>query len=168
MFGETPSPTFKALMAGVFQVTATAAGKSAQAKVIVPQGLRPNPNETPIRTVQVSTRDLPTTTTTPVPQAKNKRQNSPSSRKSQIASAKMRTDRRSAHALSAGVEESTAVSSKTTAPEAALSIAPIPQGGGTGGSDGTNYWSADDPPNPRGNPPGGPLAGCSGIGSFQA
>ena len=31
MFGETPSPTFKALMAGVFQVTATAAGKSAQA-----------------------------------------------------------------------------------------------------------------------------------------
>lgn len=42
----------------------------------------------------------------------------------------------------------------------------MPQGGG-GGWDSTNYWSADDPGNGVGNPPGAPMDAGAGSGNFQ-
>jgi len=138
---------FHPVAPGVFTVTAQAAGKSAQTTVTVRPGSRPNLNLPPTGTRQVSSRDVPTVRVGSNKQQQNAEKGS--AKRSQRP-AKAELAKRS-HALKAA---------SSIAPE------PMPQSGG-GSWDSTNYWSADDPGNRVGDPPGTTPDGGSGSGNFQ-
>jgi RHS repeat-associated protein len=133
---------FVAVVPGRFKVTAeTEFGKRASVRITVSEGAPRGKNDKPSGTREVSTRDLPS-----------------------VAAARLRQE---------SVEQSDAHASKSrrakrdlSAPGAALSTpAPMPLPGESW--DGTNYWSADDPDNMRGNPPGNAQDGGAGNGNFQ-
>ena len=153
--GATPSQRarmsrdgeFHSIVPGVFTVTAQAAGRSKQTTVTVRAGQRPNLNAVPTGTRQVSSRDLPPRKTSSTMQQKNGER---VSAKSNARQSKEELVRR-AHGSK---------TTSTTAPE------PMPQGGG-GGWDSSNYWSADDPENRVGDPPGTTPDGGAGSGNFQ-
>src|SRR4029079_5389233 len=129
--------TFTAHRHGNFKVTAEAAGQTASVKVKVIEGKHPNKNDKPIEVRTSSSRDLP-----PEEQAKLKKDKS----KSGSSSADRASGIKLAHA-------------STSAPAAHYFIA------AEWGPD--NYWSADDPGNTTGDPPGTPSDGGAGSGNFQ-
>lgn len=136
---------FVATIPGKFKVIAeTESGLRAQVKVKVNEGAKRRRNDKPAGTREVSTRDLP-----PV---------------AALQPSKVTVERKSAHASSsrkAGKSSRAHTSaSKAPAPAAAM---PLPGDGW----DGTNYWSADDPGNTRGNPPGSAQDDGAGNGNFQ-
>ena len=142
----SPQGELQPVVAGVFTITARAAGKSAQVSVTVRPGLAPNLNESPTGTRQISSRDLPTAGI-----ASNKRQKNSqtrSSKRSKRAARDVAIARRS-HA-----------STPSVIPE------PMPYWV-SGGWDSSNYWSADDPENRVGDPPGASTDGGAGSGNFQ-
>jgi RHS repeat-associated protein len=138
---------FDPVAPGVFTVTAQAAGKSAQTTVTVRPGARPNLNLPPTATRQVSSRDLPTVRVGSTKQQK-------------------RTEKGSAKSIRR--QAGTALAKRSHASKAASTVAPepLPQSGG-GGWDSSNYWSADDPGNRVGDPPGTAPDGGAGSGNFQ-
>jgi len=134
---------FETTIPGKFKVTAeTEGGQRAHVKVTVTEGARRRHNDIPSGTREVSTRDLP-----PVAVAQPSKENS---------------ERKSAHASNSrkAKRESRAHIAGGNAHAAAL---PLP----ADGWDGSNYWSADDPGNTRGNPPGGAQDDGAGSGNFQ-
>ena len=153
------SGEFEGKLPGAFRITAEAGGKIAQAVVIVlPTPGRPKLNELPLGSRRVSTRDLP----------------SPASTGRTSSDGLLSTSRYSepvsgwkspvAH-LARGrlTQRSTGVASGRMRQLRAHAIPLLPEDGW--GSD--NYWSADDPGNRRGDPPGQPLDAGSGSGNFQ-
>ncbi|HEV2827108.1 MAG TPA: RHS repeat-associated core domain-containing protein [Pyrinomonadaceae bacterium] len=141
---------FEGKAPGRFKVIAEAAGQIAQATVMVlPTPGGPNPNDVPLRTRRVSSRDLPSQpsaeTTNPDNSSESAKPSAGSSNQGSPAQwAKGGRTRRGrqlrAHAV------------------------PIDSDGGWGDS---NYTSADDPGNGRGDPPGHPIDGGAGSGNFQ-
>jgi RHS repeat-associated protein len=141
---------FIATIPGKFKITAeTEGGQRAQVKVMVNEGARRRRNDKPSGTREVSTRDLP-----PV---------------AALQPSKATVEQKSAHASlsrKAG-KSSRAHAAKSKAPVAAAAASPAAMPLPGDGWDGTNYWSADDPGNNRGNPPGGAQDGGAGSGNFQ-
>lgn len=146
----TPHGEFEGTALGSFTITAEAAKNTAQVTVVVRPGVLRNMNLTPTGTRQISTRDIPPTKIGSTKELKK-------SESSARVSLKPR-DRRGGVALA---KRAHAPAEKiTTVPE------PMPLSPGDGWGDG-NYWSADDPGNGVGNPPGAPLDGGAGSGNFQ-
>jgi YD repeat-containing protein len=139
----SPHGELQPIAPGAFTITAQASGKSAQATVTVRPGVKPNLNAAPTGSREVSSRDVPA-----VRIGSNRGSNksrSVSSKNAQSVAVNVNVARR-AHGSKAIVE-------------------PMPQGGG-GGWDSSNYWSADDPENRVGDPPG-ETANGAGSGNFQ-
>ena len=135
---------FEATIPGKFKVTAeTEGGQRAHIKVTVREGARRRRNDIPSGTIEVSTRDLP-----PVAVAQ------PSKDDSEGKSAHASSSRRSKKASRAHTAGGNAH---------AAAAMPLP----ADGWDGSNYWSADDPGNTRGNPLGGAQDDGAGSGNFQ-
>lgn len=131
---------------GKFKVTAeTDGGKKAHVKVTVTEGAKHNRNDRPSGTREVSTRDLPPAAAAAAQQGKEVGQ--------------QRSARASGSRRAVGVFNAHPPVSKP--PAASM---PLPPGEGW---DGTNYWSADDPDNTRGNPPGSVQDNGAGSGNFQ-
>ena len=139
---------FEAMAPGTFTITAQANGKSAQTTVTVRPGLTRNLNAPTISTREVSSRERPKNKIASTRADNNP--NDPTARS--IAKVNNR--------LTAASKRAHAVKRVTVEPD------PIPQGGG-GGWDSTNYWSADDPENRVGDPPGGSPDGGAGSGNFR-
>jgi len=143
----TPIGEFEGIVPGSYTVIAQAAKKIAQITVTVRSGVRRNLTATPSSTREVSTRDLPVTNV--IGSNEPKRKGAPASPtgkedKRDVAVAKR------AHAVGA---------KGAGAPAAPMFF--LDDGWGDG-----NYWSADDPGNSVGNPPGSPIGGA-GSGNFQ-
>src|ERR1041384_5419970 len=135
----SPQGEFEGTAPGSFTIIAEAFGRTAQSTVVVEPGTKPNLKETPTDRREVSTRDLPS------PQQQENIEPALASDTSKVR-AKRSTKR--AHSRS-----------KTKAAAAPMFIA------AEWGPD--NYWSADDPGNEVGNPPGTALDGGAGSGNFQ-
>lgn len=138
---------FHPVAPGVFMVTAETSGKSARTTVTVRPGIRPNLNVPATGTRQISSRDVPT-----VGVSATQKQEKPTRDLSTSIRRQIKTElARRAHASNA---------------TATVTAAPLPQSGG-GGWDSSNYWSADDPGNRVGDPPGTTPASAAGSGNFQ-
>ena len=144
----SPQGEFQPKFAGIFTVTAQAAGRSAQTTVTVRPGASPNLNSPVLGHREVSSRDLPSRIS-----SSHTERNKLSQKSSQIAQAQT---------LKTGEGKRSHASKSRSAAIAA----PVPDGGG-GGWDSSNYWSADDPGNRVGDPPGATADGGAGSGNFQ-
>ena len=131
---------FQAVAPGTFTVVAQAAGKSAQVSVVVRPGAKPDPNAPRTGTREVSTRDLPDE------KAGANEKTKPAERANATKNAVAGNAKRS-HA------------SRPNSSAAATMMA--------ANWDANNYWSADDPGNEVGNPPGRPADDGAGSGNFQ-
>jgi RHS repeat-associated protein len=148
----TPHGEFEGTAPGSFTITAEAARNTAQITVVVRPGVLRDLKLAPTSTRQVSTRDEPETKTGSTKELKK-------SGGSARVSPRVGGDRRGggnvlAKRAHAGRERITAAPG------------PMPFLPGDSWGDG-NYWSADDPGNGVGNPPGAPLDGGAGSGNFQ-
>ncbi|HKY41776.1 MAG TPA: hypothetical protein VJM50_01670, partial [Pyrinomonadaceae bacterium] len=143
----TPQGEFEGTVPGTFTIMADAFGKTAQCTVVVEPGARPNLKETPTGRRDVSTRDLPT------PPGQNQENVEPALLASLSNTSKGRAKRstKRAHSVSTKAVKAAAATPMFLASE--------------WGPD--NYWSADDPGNEVGNPPGTPMDGGAGSGNFQ-
>src|ERR1700754_3107933 len=133
----TQQGDFEAMTPGSFIVTARVRGFTAETGVTVRATPRKDLNATPTRTVQVSSRDIPSVEV-------GSTQESQRSQKG-LARNGRRGATRKAHA----------------------STAKAPPMLPNDGWDGSNYWSADDPGNSVGDPATGPMDGGAGSGNFQ-
>jgi RHS repeat-associated protein len=138
----------QAMTPGTFTIIAQTQSVSAQTKLTVNPTPRKNLKEKPIKTEQVSTRDLP-----PSEIGSNQKKSSSGGKNS-------------ASKQQAAQPEVALLKRAHTTKTNALPAAAAPFFVSTGW-DGTNYWSADDPGNTVGNPPGAPLDGGAGSGNFQ-
>ena len=129
---------------GVFIVTAQAAGKSVQTTVTVRPGERPNLSAPPTGSRQISSRDVPD-----VKIGSNRRPKT-------TGRGSIQSDRQAKDKVAK--RSHTSKATRTAVPE------PMMQGGG--GWNSSNYWSADDPENRVGDPPGSTPEGA-GSGNFQ-
>ncbi len=138
---------FEATGPGTFTVTAEINGKTAQVAVEVRQAPKRDLTLRPISTRHVSTRDVPSASV-----ASNREA---SATKSVIESPrnKLRGNGR------VSIRKRSHSDGKTTSEP--LPVLP------SADWDDTNFWSADDPGNGVGNPPGAPLDGGAGSGNFQ-
>ena len=134
----TPQGEFEGTAPGTFTIVAEALGRTAQCTVTVEPGVKANLKETPTGRREVSTRDLPS------PQ---QQENVEPALASLSDTSKGRAKRSMKRAHS------------TRAAKAPMFIA------AEWGPD--NYWSADDPGNEVGDPPGTPADGGAGSGNFQ-
>ena len=141
---------FEALTPGVFTITARFRGYTDQVTVTVRSTPRRDLKATPIRTRQVSTRDNPATEIASVKEEKNP------DRAGSVKAGRNRERDRS----SAPRRAHTANSKERPGPK------PVPFFLDDGWGEG-NYWSADDPINRVGDPPGSPMDGGAGSGNFQ-
>ena len=141
----SPLGEFQPTVPGVFTIMAQAAGRSAQTIVTVREGAKPNLDLAPTGSREVSTRDLPTTTVGSIRPANNAEKRSGKSNEGRA-----RGD----------------LAKQAHAAKAARAVSPRPMTQ-SGGWDSTNYWSADDPGNRVGDPPGATLDGGAGSGNFQ-
>jgi RHS repeat-associated protein len=154
----SPRGDFLSTVPGSFRIKAEGAGQTAEVTVVVLPGLRRNTNERPLTARPVSSRDLPA-----VAKSNNKSQKPSSSYLAQAqkkAKAENPQSPRRAHSprlAKASNNEGAGISS---------SLIPLPVAPDDGWGDG-NYWSADDPGNGRGDPPGRPLDNGAGSGNFQ-
>jgi RHS repeat-associated protein len=135
---------FEATIPGKFKVIAeTEGGQRAHVKVTVTEGARRRRNDIPSGTREVSTRDLP-----PVAVAQPSDDDS---------------EGKSAHASSSRKSKKASRAHPAGGNAHAAAAMPLP----ADGWDGSNYWSADDPGNTRGNPLGGAQDDGAGSGNFQ-
>jgi len=147
----TPQGEFEGIAPGSFVIKAEAFRRTAQVTVVVRAGAAKDMKLTPTGTRQVSTRNNP-----------DSKIGSTSRTKKVESAARLSPDvreRRSGNA--AAVKLNHASSAKRTA-----AAAPVPFLAGDSWDD-SNYWSADDPGNGVGNPPGAPVDGGAGSGNFQ-
>jgi len=134
---------FQATAPGSFTVVAQAAGRSAKVNVVVRPGDKPDLKAPVQERREISTRDNPAEAAANKPAKTQKRATNSNGTKTSVA-----VDTKRAHASRA--------------------VAPKPMWI-SNGWDSTNYWSADDPGNAVGNPPGtSPENGAgAGSGNFQ-
>jgi RHS repeat-associated protein len=146
----TPDGEFEATASGSFNIMAEGVVEGATATVVVRPGVRSDPNLPPTGIRQVSTRDLP-------PAVAIKTDKSPESvaqRSTKNAgNAKPRKSLLRGHTHRS--QPSPVVSPSSAVPPSNI------------GWDDENYWSADDPENRVGNPPGSPIDEGAGSGNFQ-
>jgi len=138
---------FEATRPGSFTIKASAAGKSAETTVTVRATPRRDLNATPTGSHQVSSRDLPPSQT-------------------RAAEKKIKIQDKTSQVKSAEVASTLTKRAHSKSPGTAAAPEPVPQGGGGGWGD-SNYWSADDPGNRVGDPPGSSPDGGGGSGNFQ-
>jgi RHS repeat-associated protein len=146
----TPEGELEGAVPGTFTVIAEVARRAAQVTVVVRPGVLRDLKLTPTGTRKVSTRDNPTSTT-----------GSAKKRKKSVDSARVSPKPGLEH------REEIALAKRAHASPRKIATAPAamplpPEGWGD-----ENYWSADDPGNGVGNPPGGPVDGGAGSGNFQ-
>jgi RHS repeat-associated protein len=141
----SPHGEFEALVPGSLTITAQAAGKTAQVTVTVRSTPKADLKATPRGSRSISTRDLPLQETASDRSKKNSG-NTPSAVKSNKRAAGNQELTRRAH-------------SKSTSAAAPVML--------SAGWDDSNYWSADDPPNRVGDPPGSNIDAGAGSGNFQ-
>ena len=139
---------FEATSSGSFIVVAESTGKTAQVTVVVRPGVRRDLTLTPTSTHQVSSRDVPFVGVSSIVSPRPPKVANSTSRSGKVKSGSVAAKR--SHA------------DERTKP--APSSAPVLPGDGW---DDSNYWSAHDPRNGVGNPPGAPLDGGAGSGNFQ-
>lgn len=142
----SPQGDFEGTAPGSFTVMAEALGRTAQCTVVVEPGAKPNLKETPIDRREVSTRDLPSA------QGQQQENIEPAVASSDTSKARAKRGTKRAHSVSR------ARAAKAPAPSPMF----LPSEWGP-----DNYWSADDPGNEVGNPPGTPMDGGAGSGNFQ-
>lgn len=144
---------------GVFRITAEAAGKTAQAVVtVLPTPGRPRPNDLPLGPPRrVSTRDSPSLTSAGTATSDGQR----STYLYTEAASRLKAP---APRLIRGRLTQSKAGGSSGARQLRAHALPIPPDDGWGSG---NYWSADDPGNRRGDPPGQPLDAGSGSGNFQ-
>ena len=134
---------FEAIAPGTFTIVAQAHGRSARVNVVVRPGEKPNLNAPRTGTREVSTRDLPAdkvgANETTKPQKRAERAN--------------------------GTKNAVARNAKRS--HASRANSPAPATMMVANWDSNNYWSADDPGNEVGNPPGRPADDGAGSGNFQ-
>jgi hypothetical protein len=135
------SGLFAPQLAGTYTITAEGAGQEAQVTVTVTEDTPHILNASPSTTREVSTRDLP-----------------------QGQAALPRQERGKNRSALAKQAASTKRSRTSLAHTTTVNPQPLLPGDGW---DNTNYMSADDPINRRGNPPGSPLDDGAGSGNFQ-
>lgn len=152
--GMSPQGKFEATGAGAFSIVAEGASKTATTNVVVRPGVRRNLNAIPKGIRQVSTRDLPSVTV--AKEAVSTESLARSSKRS-ANQPKRRGGSERAHAK----RSNTAV---VNSGSSSVAISPLLPGEGWGDS---NYWSADDPGNRVGAPPGGAMDDGAGNGNFQ-
>jgi RHS repeat-associated protein len=147
---QMPHGEFEGIAPGSYTIVAEAAKRTAQVTVVVRPGVHRNMNLTPTGTREVSTRDLPS---------------------AKVGSTKKQTNTERA-TVAAGTEKrrgrSNALAKRAHPSATKIALAPeaMPLLPGDGwGND--NYWSADDPGNGVGNPPGAAIDGGAGSGNFQ-
>jgi len=144
----SPRGDFEADRPGTFTVTAEARGRTAQVTVVVRPSLKRDLNLPITNTRQVSSREVPARIGMNQSGAPNK------------TTARLNTVRRTNSLPTSTKRSHAAETMKAVNPE------PLPQGG-DGGWDGTNYWSAGEPENRVGDPPGTSVDGGAGSGNFQ-
>jgi RHS repeat-associated protein len=136
---------FEATAPGSFTIVAQAVGKTAQVNVTVRPGLKPNLSAPPTGTREVSTRDLPGNAVGSNGTTKTQKRTEGSNRiKSSVALNAKRSH--VVRRVNASVPKPMMLSD---------------------GWDSSNYWSADDPGNEVGDPPGRPPDSGAGSGNFQ-
>ena len=149
----SPHGEFEATSAGSFGVVAEGANKTAAVTIVVRPGTRRNPQLTPIRVRQVSSRDLPS----PVAKGTNSSNESVAQyTKTEASKTRQRALPLRAHAYR----------SKSPVVTTSPAVSPVPLLPDAGWDD-SNDLSADDPINRVGNPPGSAMDEGSGSGNFQ-
>ena len=157
----SPDGDFEAISPGSFNIMAEGAGKTAAVTIVVRPGLKSNSTSgasnsaetNPTSTRQVSTRDLPSAVATKT----DSLQESSGQRSRKTASNTKRGRLLKAHTRSSK-------SAPVVKPSPASPLAPPAlQNGWTD----DNYWSADDPGNQVGDPPGSAMDEGAGSGNFQ-
>lgn len=146
-----PNGQFVATASGNYKITAEGAGKKAQVMVRVEPAQGRKPDEKPSQVREVSTRDLPATSAA-------------RSRKEAKAVARARTGDDGAVVFTNASYHPAAATAKRAS--LAATAAYLPPADSPLWDD-SNYWSADDPGNQVGNPPGTPADGGAGSGNFQ-
>lgn len=144
---------FEATIAGSFNVMAEGAGKTAAVTIVVRPGPERKMNIAPTNTRSVSTRDLPSTIGA---RLDSSNQSVARNSKGRASKTKRRDSFKRAHSSSL---KSAPVSSSPGS--ASTPLLPV-----DGWNDG-NYFSADDPVNRVGNPPGAAMDEGSGSANFQ-
>lgn len=140
---------FAPLSAGQFIVSAQGAGHRAQVTVTVIDA--PHlPHNPPDGAKALSVQQV--TNRTPPPQLNASQLSASRSKRGAGHSHGSKTGRASASALAHAWH---------------TGVAPLLQGGGSGGWDDSNYWSSSDPDNGVGSTPGTPVAGGAGSANFQ-
>ena len=147
----SPQGEFEATRAGSFRVVAEVRGQTAEVNVVVRPGARRNLDEVPLRKRHVSSRDLPKKAS-----SATKPDNS-----SEIAAKNSKRNRGEAKRQSSRLRAHTSRSSSRSSASAAPALLPD-----VGWGD-DNYWSAGEPGNTVGDPPGNPIDGGAGSGNFQ-
>ncbi|HKR11962.1 MAG TPA: RHS repeat-associated core domain-containing protein [Pyrinomonadaceae bacterium] len=148
-----PDGEFEAIAPGSFNIMAEGAGKTAAVTIVVRPGIRRNFTTAATSIRQVSTRDLP-----PAVVAKTE---------SLQESTGPRSKKSASNAKRGGVLKAHTRSAKSSPVIKPSSIPPlVPPALQNGWSD-DNYWSADDPGNQVGDPPGSAMDEGAGSGNFQ-
>jgi len=147
----TPHGELEGTVPGTFTVIAEGAKKADQVTVVVRPGVMRNLKLAPTGTRAVSTRD--------VPEPKISSVKAPQKLEAP-AKAAPKSEDRSSRTIALAKRAHAGTGKAGTAPEA---MPFLPDDGWGNG----NYWTADDPGNGVGNPPGGPMDGGAGSGNFQ-
>jgi hypothetical protein len=145
---------FEATTPGSFNIVAEGAGKTASASIVVRPGTRRTPNLTAPTKRQVSTRDLPSPVAT---KSNSLSEGVAQHSKKGPGKTKGRDSVLRAHTKRSNASPPSGISSNTPA------VLLLPGDGW----DETNYWSADDPGNRVGDPPGAPMDEGVGSANFQ-
>ena len=143
--------SFESMVPGTFTVVAQAAGKTAKTIVKVEAGARPDLKAPVTGTRAVSTRDLPDSAAA----VKIQKLAEPENGKRAERTDEKQTERSS---RAKGAVAKRAHARGPAAPKPMFI---------SNGWDSTNYWSADDPGNTVGDPPGRPPDSAAGSGNFQ-
>jgi hypothetical protein len=150
----SPEGEFEATTAGSFNIVAEGAGKTATVTVVVRRGLKRNVDLVPTKTRHVSTRDLPSIVGA---RTNSSRESVAQDSKTEAGKLKRRGSLLRAHTHRSNSSPVVSLSSSAAA-------IPLDDEAGWGDS---NYWSADDPGNGVGDPPGRPMDEGVGSGNFQ-
>lgn len=148
----SPRGDFNAIAEGNFKVSVEGAARRATTRIKIVEGKRRRKDDDKVLDVKtVSSRDLP-------PGALG------SIRTNSKATDTLARTSKQPEASSKSLKEKFSHSKSRTGAKASTPAAPFFLDDGWGDS---NYWSADDPENRRGNPPGAPIDGGAGSGNFQ-
>lgn len=159
---------FEALVPGTFKVTAEGAGRRAHVKITVLKvANRRHKNAAPVSVSPISTRDLPAVSRSTTQGRAGRypviaKTSESTAGENTVAARRFSGSRK----LPVTARRLRAHAAKKSHNPNAAPTSPMPFLPGDGW-DGTNFWSADDPGNGVGNPPGGGFDGGAGSGNFK-